>query len=698
MSTIGGANNLSVGGLASGLDTNHIIDGLVGLEQQRVTTEQNKVSAYQVKLSTFNDLGTKLKEFNDKATSLDDVNSFNIFKSTSSDETIAKITGTTSAVAGNYDLQVLNLGTTNKVASNSYASTTLALGLTGSFTISASTASLVADPTTTTMSVDLAATDTLSDIAKKINRAKGSGASASVVNFGNNDFRLMLTGVDEGSKGFTLTSTSGTTVGPTGLGIISNTKAIRSSTEFKLAAGGAAVAATKLNTLFTSIGGNSTLSVGDKIHITGTKSDGTAAAVTDFTIANTATDDVQGIMTAVQTAFGGPGSASVTLNNSGEIVIKSLLGTQTQDLTLNLSFVDSDASGSALSLGAGQVKNDFSNVVSEGKKAFYMMNGLSVSSQSNKDNTLVTGTTFELLKVSTETVKLTLDRDKDGIKKKIQEFLDSYNNTLIFIDSKSKINVTDPTKNDPLQKLNSNKQGSFTKGPFAGDSSILGLKSQLRSIMTNSISELKDMGLSTYTSFAAIGITSNQKDGSMSINDTTFNSAMDADFEGVRRLFVTGGYSTNPLHAYGTSTKDTQTGIYNITPATDQFDTSKVQGTISYATAARVESVLTSSTGDSNGLAITATTTSGTGQFTFIRGIAGQVTKYSKQINDFVNGFVSSTTKGIKSQIEDSNKKISTLELRVADTKKKLITQFANMEQAIARLQSQSSAFSGQIK
>ena len=87
------AEGLSVGGLASGLDTNSIITGLIQIENQRVIREQDKKTDYELKLSTFNDLKTKLTDFNTKAVDMNKLTALNVFSTSTSDETIAKISG-----------------------------------------------------------------------------------------------------------------------------------------------------------------------------------------------------------------------------------------------------------------------------------------------------------------------------------------------------------------------------------------------------------------------------------------------------------------------------------------------------------------------------------------------------------------------------------------------------------------------------
>jgi flagellar hook-associated protein 2 len=399
------------------------------------------------------------------------------------------------------------------------------------------------------------------------------------------------------------------------------------------------------------------------------------------------------LITAVQAAFGA--TATVSLNASGELEVLDAAGGATP-MALTLSLID-DGSGSKLGLGAAVAKSSFKNVVAEGKKAFYLMNEMSVSSQTNRDNNTVTGTVFELKRAdTTQNVKLTLDFDKEGIQKKVQGYLDTYNQLIKFLDEKSKIEVT---KSD-------NKTGSaaqqgktkINKGPFAGDSSILGLKSQLQSMMTNKISELSDNGVSKFSSLASLGITSEQKTGFLQINSDTFGAALDADFEGVKRVFVTGGYMTNSSHVFGTYTKNTRTGVYDIDPAGAMLDTDKTSGTSwAAATVSGDGDLLNSTSGDSDGMALKAAPGSGIGKVVFVRGVAGQIKDFYDKITNFVDGFVTTTAKGYADRIKDEDTKISRLEAQVASVKERLTKQFANLELSVSKLKSQSAAFSNAL-
>ncbi len=714
--------SLAVGGLASGLDTQGIITSLIQIENQRVVREETKKSDYELKLSTFNELKTKLSDLNTKSLDMNKLTALNVFKETSSDDTTATISGGDNATPGNFDVRVDSLASSLKVASKSFTATqaTNSLSLTGSFNISVSAAALQADPLTTSVTIALDGTETLRDIASKINRAKGTGATASVVQMGTDDYRLMLSAVDEGSKAFSLdpvATKEAKSIFSDGLDLVNEAvvgtagkESVRTTFDLRLATGGPATAATNFSSLFNGLGTGHGLSAGDTIKINGTDAAGLPIPEMIYTLGAPGTTTLQNLLDggdatgkSIKAAFGN--NVTVSMNSSGEIVMTDTTN-GTKNMALSLSFVDTVASGSVLSLGTSATKTDFKSVISEGKKAFFQMNDIAFSSQTNRNSTIIDGTIFELKKVSTSVVKLTQEYDKDGIKKKVQDFLDAYNQLIKYLDDKSKIEVRNKDSKDKKSGLASGVRSSVIKGPFAGDSNILGLKSQLQSMLTNNIPELKDSGLSRYSSLASMGITSEYKTGFLTIDDTTFKNSIDQDFEGMKRLFTTNGYSTNPAHTFGTYSKDTKTGVYEVNPgAVGQIDTAKDRATTTYAnatitgdtSATGIGDIMSSTTGDSNGLTLKALSTSGVGTMTFVRGVAGQVSDFYNKINNFVDGFLTTTAKNFQARITDEDTQIAKLEKRVASVKTRLTSQFANLELSISKLQSQAAAFGGQV-
>lgn len=125
-----------------------------------------------------------------------------------------------------------------------------------------------------------------------------------------------------------------------------------------------------------------------------------------------------------------------------------------------------------------------------GEKSAISVNGITITGNTNTIENAVEGLTFNLLALSegnqASTVKIVEDYDKTT--KAVQDFVDQYNSTMTFIDEQ--LSVGDPSA-----------EGNTT-GTLVGDSSLMRIQSQLRSLMTTSSKEttqsikgLSDLGV-----------------------------------------------------------------------------------------------------------------------------------------------------------------------------------------------------------
>lgn len=187
-----------------GFDSSGVIDQLVALARQPINdldSKKSKIDSAGVMLNSFS---TKLGTLKNAAIALSTPAGFSSFSATSSDTgVVASATG--NAVAASYSLNVTQVARAQKSRSDAVASSTTALGQTGKLELKVGSADA--------KSINIASTDTLADIATKIN---GSGArvSASVVNLGNNEFKLAIQGLDTGAaNAVTMTEQDGFTLG-----------------------------------------------------------------------------------------------------------------------------------------------------------------------------------------------------------------------------------------------------------------------------------------------------------------------------------------------------------------------------------------------------------------------------------------------------------------------------------------------------
>jgi flagellar hook-associated protein 2 len=186
----------SIGGLASGLDTNEILTKLVALERRRsvdlLQVEQQEARGRQGALG---ELGTRLAALKAAVDKLRDPAQALARRATSSDPDVLGATAGSGALTGTTEITVHTLARGSIAASASgktSADATVAAGP-GSFTFQVGSE----DPQT----IAIDATTTLSGLASAIN-ALGAGASASVVNLGTSsspDYRLRIASRDTGT-------------------------------------------------------------------------------------------------------------------------------------------------------------------------------------------------------------------------------------------------------------------------------------------------------------------------------------------------------------------------------------------------------------------------------------------------------------------------------------------------------------------
>jgi flagellar hook-associated protein 2 len=689
----------TIGGLATGLDTNAIIDGLTNIEQSRVAREEKKKKQIEDKQTAYKDLFSRIGSFSSKVDELNDPKKFNLFTTTSDKTDNLTITGGESATPGTYEVEVQKLATSEKVASKSYASIVTTLSLAGSFSISKSAAQLKAEPNKTSSVVTVLATDTLKDIAAKIN-ASESGVTASLLNVADGDARLVLTSKDPGSKAFTLNNVTGNVLGDTGLGLISDQQAMRTNFNFLKQEGGAGEATTTFNQLALSIG-SKPITTNDSISFTGKDASGNVKAGSfNITMGGPTPSSLQDLLTAIKTSFDTNADTTVTdnvdvyLNKSGEIVVSDKTN-GTAPMTLSLTFNDNDTTGSKLSLGESSVMNTKPNILNEGVRSFYKIDGMAVSSQTNSDDKIALGTTFNLKKAEIgTTIKVSLTRDLDGIKKKVQSFVEEYNSLMKFIKEKTKVDVSAAPKKDPNDPTSA-KSVVQSKGALAGESEVGRLRAQIQKIVTDPVDELKSK--TQYISLSRIGVVTDPTTGELTTKDDQLTKALQTDFEGVRRLFGPSGWSDNPNHEMGRFTKDTQTGTYKINADTDEIDAFRNDSGASLKAATRVSTIMIAKSGDSNGLSVTAPSGTGSGSFTFVRGISSQIKQFYDRANDYAKGSFKYTREALDRSIKEQDKRVDSMQARTDTYKAALVKQFAALEQSVSRLKSQSSSFLSQL-
>lgn len=194
--TVGSISSSIYMGQYTGI-TSDTIDQLLQSDELRKTVIQNKIDKINTKAQAWTDISTRLSNLTSKLDVLQDEATYQTKKVTSSDDTIATISGTSDSMEGSYDLVVKQLATASKITGGVVSkadgttkiSTKDALGYSGKLTIT--NGATDGSDTALTVEIDVKATDSLKDIANAINNAKdpsdstgtkGAGLKATIVN------------------------------------------------------------------------------------------------------------------------------------------------------------------------------------------------------------------------------------------------------------------------------------------------------------------------------------------------------------------------------------------------------------------------------------------------------------------------------------------------------------------------------------
>jgi len=172
-----------ISGLASGIDWQSMVEQLIDIERRPMLLIQQRKDALSLEKSAWQDVEKTVTTLMNKAEALLDT-SFDAKLATSSDTSVLRATAQSTAVAATYQVKALQLAQSHQVRSKQVADVNADLGLSGTF-------SLGGDGTLYGVTVE--ATDSLSELAAKINAAE-AGVTATII-----DRHLVITRDDTGS-------------------------------------------------------------------------------------------------------------------------------------------------------------------------------------------------------------------------------------------------------------------------------------------------------------------------------------------------------------------------------------------------------------------------------------------------------------------------------------------------------------------
>lgn len=185
----------SVSGLASGIQWQDLIAQIIEAKSRPKKLVEAQIARLQARSGAWSALGDRIGTLRDAAERLADVQAMWSYRAEvaggAAGATPLSVTTGPGAGVGSYRVRVLAVATQEKLAGGSAASRSDALGLAGEFLVNG------------TM-IRVAATDSLENIAARINAASGAGVTATVVSVTADAHRLVLTSTRAGAQGIDL--------------------------------------------------------------------------------------------------------------------------------------------------------------------------------------------------------------------------------------------------------------------------------------------------------------------------------------------------------------------------------------------------------------------------------------------------------------------------------------------------------------
>jgi flagellar hook-associated protein 2 len=580
----------SIGGLASGLDTQAIIAQLVAIEAiqlNQVTAQRKAVEAEQ---SAWNRVRSAVTGVADAAAALANPGRLNVPVLTSSNPDAVSVTGSmTDGTA--LHLAVRQLATNAQVAATGFDSANALLG-TGRVTTATGAAAL--GLTGVKAGPGLAAgahtlTVTTASAAATLTGTAQTGPV--VIDAGNNS--LTVTGTD--GAPVTVTIASGSYANAADLAEAVNTALAAAGTDVRAAADGATVSlrtADHGSAATLTAAGSFAAATGLAGAANGTDAVIDAGGVTTTLTHERAGDQVSvgGLTLTAGTGGLSAGTATVHVFDTTESMtvadLASLVGRSGAGVSAAVVTTSSGPGGTEIlftsraSGTAGAVTVNFDGfaaaptltTVRAGADAQVVLGGRLITRSSNTITDLVPGATITLNKVTApgEDVTITAAVDPADLLERVKKLVSAYNTAY---DTAMREAKSDPTGN--------------AVGPLNSNRSLADLVNRLRGAFTSSVG-----GDGAYTALAQVGVRLG-RDGHLSVDEAAFTKAVEQDRDAVTALLAKTGASADTRVAFISAGSKTPAGEYEIV-VTQAAQRARVTGA-AFGTLAAAETLTISS-------------------------------------------------------------------------------------------------------
>lgn len=375
--------------------------------------------------------------------------------------------------------------------------------------------------------------------------------------------------------------------------------------------------------------------------------------------------DEQNSLTGMMNAINASGAdVTASIMNDGDasnpyrlVVTSNETGTENA-LTLDVSGL---AGGTAPTFtdGAGGTPGQ------QAQNSTMIFDGVNVTKSSNEIDDLITGVTINLLKVDTDnTHNLSVESNIEGIKEKVTEFIEGYNELQDYLKSKS------------------------SSSSMKGDYTFSSIKRELQGIASRSVAGVSG----EFSSLSQVGITTDTN-GHLQIDDEDFTDALEDHFEDVIQVFASYGSASNSNITFHTVSSKTISGTYDIeiTGIGDNFAATidgvaaRVSGSgnlIFGPAGTAMEGMMLEFTGDSIG---------SYGSVAVSIGVMEEIDRKIGLYTSVSDGLIKSKEEAINRYVRDLLEDMEKESMSLDKIEARMTAKFTKMEQLLSQLQTQGS-------
>ena len=519
-------SGVATSGLISGLNVGDLVSKLLEIEQRPITLLKLRQNDYDLKIASVLNLKSKLGSYKTALQALNDAQKFNTksasISKTSGGAELLKVTSSTDAIVGSYDINVNQIAKSNKLASEGVVdktSTAISSG-SGSFAFKVGSSGAIT-------SVSVNSTTTLQELMDDIN-SKGGGVTASIINdgTGSNPYRLVLTAEDTGSANSITITTNNTDL---------------DYTNKQVEAAYAYSDNTYSGTVSSNDGNNYTGTTNKTFMLKAVTAGESATATYKYS--------VDGGINWL--GYGGAAydSSAADDTSGGAITTSTSLTAVDGSAAANEGVTVSFTSGSSMAVGDEFSIDVFNPEMQEAVDAVIQVDNATIVKSSNTITDVIPGITLDLIKAdTTETLTLSVSASSSSAKASIETFVNAYNNLFEFIDQQMSYDPDEDQAN-----------------PLLGDPTLLEIRRKIGNAISGSIPGLSN---DSFTNLSQIGITTDYKTGQLSLDAIKLNAALNKDADAVSKLFVGRGVPTNTALTFEGMSSKTNAGTYGVSIST----------------------------------------------------------------------------------------------------------------------------------